>query len=195
MTQTPNATAVQVGMWNTKIAADAKKFQSINRLPVDITNDQMVQLYLLVYPFITTDFVHRSDLQKWAQVISQELSNEIEKLNNQINTLKLELDRHVHIGNLGAPTSPVQELFTKPQLSMWKAKPEDQQFKYGESLITDTSKYSSNSTHRLPTADASNTSTKLKISVLFDKQLKFVPFDENVESRIAEPNVFSNTGI
>jgi len=184
-----------IGMWNPEAAQNVKNALSINREPIDYTKDQMIQLYLMLYPFIAADFSHRDDLFNWAKKQLEQQTEKVDELNEKLATLKSELDSHAHIGNMGSPTSPASAVQPISQVSTepWATQPEDQDFKYGESLVTDSSTYSSNITHRKPQEDSVNISRNNTepIAVSYNEQLKMIPFDVGGD-QIKEEDEFAN---
>jgi len=197
----PNSRGTQsnpafIGMWNPEAAANIKNVLSINRNPIDYTKDQMIQLYLMLFPFIAADFAHRDDIFKWASKQLKEYKEKVDDLNKQFKVHKTEYDTHKHIGNMGAPTTQPVKPMTKIEHKTWNTLPEDSDFKYGEKLVTDNSQYSNNITHRKPNTDSTNIK-RIKtnpIASSYSKQLKMVPFDIGGD-KIKEEDKFANTGV
>lgn len=164
-----NIDKLNIGIWNPLLAADPKKFASINISPEDITLDQLIQLYLLLYPLIVADFASRIDLQSWASDIKKEMGIKFKQLST-------DLTKHVHVGNLGSPTTPP----TQPiSISEWTKTPEDPDYKQGEMAVTNASTYTNKISHRDPMKTFSNVTlvNVLPISSEYAKRLILVPFD------------------
>lgn len=174
----PNSSIEEIGAWNKQLASDVKKLESFNLTPVEVTKDQLIQLYLLLYPFIASEYVHRSDLVKWEEKIRQEFLTELQKINSSIESLKTFDITHVHSGVTTGPGSSAVAAGAPPvtqSAEAWKAKPED--YKQGEGLITGGSNYTQSMNHRDPKKDATGYSPKIKISDEFKKAEKYKPFD------------------
>jgi len=163
----PNANAAQIGMWNKTITPESKQFKSINRSPVELTEDQLIQLYMLLYPFIASEFSHRQDIKKWADDFMKKYNDDQSKQSSDILG-------HTHSnGNNGSPTgAPLQSIST-PDLSIY---PEDSDYKKGEALIAKTSKFSKLLLHRHPAQD-SGVDGKLKVPDEYKRQDILIPFD------------------
>lgn len=194
----PEASAIRVGMWNAGIVGNVRKFDAFNRQPIEVTKDQLGHLYLLLYPMMASEFVHRTDMYKYIEMIMQQQQQRYDELNKKFIKLKNQLDMHTHIGNMGLPTSnpriaPAQpvEGFQELQIELWTAKPEDSDFKSGEGHIvkaTDTVP-ALQQRNKLPAEKVLNTADEYKI----EEQVKIIhlpPFDIEEEG-IEEPDDFS----
>jgi hypothetical protein len=196
----PNANTIQIGMWNASIASDYEKISSFNREPIQVTGDQIKHLYLLLYPLVASEFVHRSDLENWAETIMQQFQEKIEDLNKQLSQQKQDLDSHTHLGNMGSPTSPptiapAQPVsgFTLPKLEMWNSKPEDDEFKFGESIIIraiDATPSLQQRDVKSSAGQTKNTADEFKIENQIADGQYLHPFDVE-DDNINEPNTFS----
>lgn len=160
---------LNIGIWNPLLAINPKKFAAINISPEDITLDQIIQLYLLLYPLIAADFSARTDLQSWASDIKKEMSE-------KFNQLSTDISSHIHVGNLGSPTSiPTKSI----SITEWIKNPEDPDYKQGERIVTNISTYTNKIDHRDPTKTFPNVVlvNVLPISVEYAKRLILIPFD------------------
>lgn len=129
--QAVNDSAFHVGTWNKVVATDIRKFKAINRRPIDITKDQMRKLYMFLFPFIASEFVHRNDLETWAITVKSELLAEFTSF---VTSLVSDFNKHTHFGNLGSPTSnPIMPLVST--LNAWNTNPEAVPNKFSESVI------------------------------------------------------------
>jgi len=167
-----------IGIWNPSIATDPTKFGQINITATEIAKDQLIQLYIMLYPFIATEFAHRSDLQNWASTMRDQFRSNIDETNIKLDLLTQEAKNHFHTGQGAVPSATAKALKT-PSISLWKALPEDKDFREGEQFIVDNSSYTKAITHRNPSVDAKHSKTKLFISKLFAVILKFTPYDVN----------------
>jgi len=160
-----------IGAWNQFVALDPKKFLTVNLSPIQITEDQLIQLYLMLYPMIVADFTSRADNLAWARDIHLAMTqNDIEH--------STALNSHVHIGNMGVNTSPP---LTDLSIEPWKEQPEDPQYKEAESFVTNASLYSTSIEHRNPALDNPNISrvNVVDINTQYSSKLIYVPFDTN----------------
>lgn len=197
---TPNTNTLQLGMWDETIVSDLNKLNTFNRDQIDITKDQLRHLYILLYPFIAAEYVHRSDLHKYMATITKEFQDKIDILNQQHDKLKKEMDLHTHIGNLGGPTSPVTiapaqpvQGFTQLELELWKSQPEDDIFKLGEELIVNENNAIPTLQQRdpdKPAKNVKNTSEAIKVENQISGGEVLAPFDVE-EGNLVEPNTFS----
>lgn len=196
----PNTNTLQLGMWDESILVDLDKLNTFNRDQIDITKDQLRHLYVLLYPFIASEFVHRSDMHKYIATITKEFQDKVDILNEQHRALKKEMDLHTHIGNLGGPTSPVTiapaqpvQGFTQLELELWKSQPEDDIFKLGEELIVSENDMIPSLQQRDPDKAAinvENTSEDIKTDNQISGGDILPPFDVD-EGNLVEPNTFS----
>lgn len=197
----PNATRFHIGMWNPTVLMDARKIKTFNRQPIDVTKDQTKYLYTLLYPFIASEFVHRTDMFNYITKLMEQFQAEIRSLNQQLSSLHSQVTSHTHIGNLGSPTSPSNinpaqpgfPGYTKPELKLWKTKPEDNEFKFGESLILAARQSIPALQKRNPNKAADkvvNTKDAHKITSQLAKGDYLAPFDIEEDS-IDQPSKFS----
>lgn len=180
-------------MWNPDLVIDANKLGSLNRQPVEITEDQLIQLYIMLYPMIITEFVHKADFVAYINAMKAEFEAQIQSLNSQLAALTLNYNNHIHTTPSGpAAPIPILSQASAPSLTGWTVSPVDPQFSLGEKLITFFSQYSSKIEHRLPLTDLPNTGTSRKISELFNKRFKYVPFDIEEMGESMAPDSFAN---
>lgn len=173
-------------MWSPEAASNIKKTLSLNMTGMDVAKDQLIQLYYMIYPFIASEFTHRDDIQRWATDINNDFSDKIDTLNSDIADMHTDLQSHVHIGNMGSPTSASVDtslspiIYTLPQVEIWTSLPEDDTYKHGESQVTTSSSYTKNILHRNPSSKAKNynPAQEIEVTAIFDAAYKFVPFDQ-----------------
>lgn len=97
---------VQIAAWNQPLAIDPTKRKALNRDPLGITIEQSRTLYTLLYPMMAQDFKHRDDLYAYIVALKKEIEALRKDTNQQLATLKQQINAHVHVGNLGSPTAP-----------------------------------------------------------------------------------------
>ena len=173
-------------LWSPDAASNIKKNLSLNMTGLEVAKDQFIQLYFMVYPYIASEFVHRDDLQRWATDINEDFQNKIDKLNDEISNLHQELQSHIHIGNMGSPTSSSMDsklspiVYTKPVVEIWSFLPEDDKYKHGEKQVVTDSNYTKNLLHRNPDSKAENytPAENIEVTTIFGDAYKFIPFDE-----------------
>ena len=189
----PNDNPISIGMWNVAAAADPRKITAFNRPPSEITRDQLRQLYVLLYPFIAADFVHRTDMSQWVTQMGSEFDTILSTYyQDMIQWVKTNHDTHQHIGNNGAPTSPafsVSPFSEPPELKRWSTHIEDAQYKNGEQHIT-------TSLLGMLTRDTQADiaiSTAYNISLLLAGGDIITPFDVALESAIDNNTLYSTT--
>ena len=184
MSHKANVNAASLSAWNKKVALTTIKRDALNRDPIDVTKDQIRQLYVILYPFIAADFLHRTDNEMFEEKIHQEMKDKINDFNNKIKQwVSTQLNMHQHIGNNGAPVSPpsaVKAIGNMPELDLWETTPENGNFTNGEDHIVKANKMikSKNIKHR----DKSNNKkikTKYLISNLLSGGNILIPFDIN----------------
>jgi len=158
-----------------------------------VTKDQILPLYLLLYPFLVSDFSHRSDIQNWAMDMKEEMKKVVEDLDSKLNM-------HTHVGNLGYPTSTTKE--SVPSIifntQIWRTQPEDDKYVFAEKLIVSSSPYSKNMVHRDPLVDNENVKDKGRegIPVQFRKVVGSVPFDiSGLEDEFLTGNEYAGSEI
>lgn len=176
-------------MYNKDLLSDVKKLKAINITGKDLTKDQLIQAYILLYPFIASEFVHREDMILFISKLKLEFDTEVEKLNLKLDLLTKEAQNHIHAANGTAPSVSAKTL-TAPSLTLWKTEPND--FTFGESLITDSSSYTKNLNHRTPSAEPTQFTPKVSISTAFTQAIKFVPFDIGGDQLNTGDNSFVN---
>ena len=162
-----------IGLWSDYVAIDPKKLATINLSPIQITEDQLIQLYLMLYPMIVADFTSRADNFKWEQNMHKEMDDKLSIHSKALNT-------HVHTGNMGAPTSPITSIPGQDlTIESWTTHPEDRDYKEAEGYVTSSSKYSSSIEHRDPSKDSADISrvNVVDINSQYSSKLIYVPFD------------------
>lgn len=172
-----------IGLWKTDIAANPNKSGAINMTGIEVAKDQLIQLYLMLFPFIVSEFAFRSDIQTWAKTILDEIDKKFKIFNTKHDTLVDQVQSHTHQGVQPGPgtTGPAFANFIKPSLSAWTSNPEDQQFKEGENLITSNSDFTTAINHRVPSKEPSSPG-KIDVVEEYSKTVKFIPFDANNSS-------------
>jgi hypothetical protein len=179
-------------LWKSTLSEDIKKLLSITIEPADFTKDQLVQAYVLLYPFIASEFVHRTDLIEWENTIKAEFDAKVEKLNAQIKAFNKSLITAIGLITIATPGASAMgsmQAVPDPALDTWSSKPDD--FKFGESLITDTDSYS-DITHRSINKPAEKYVAKISTPEVFNKTQKLVPFDAEANSFTTHDNKFAN---
>jgi len=107
MPNKPNDADVQLSAWNQELVFDRTKRAALNRDSLDITLDQMKQLYVLLYPYIQADFKHRDDIYRHLEDFKKHLNTIIADFNTKLTQLKVEIDTHTHFSAApGSPTTP-----------------------------------------------------------------------------------------
>ena len=175
----PSVNITDYGMWLHKVITD----DFVNMTGLEIAKDQLIQLYFMLYPFIAAEFVHREDMLNWATKMHDEHKKAIDELNNKIDTLVSEMQKHIHVGNMGSPTgpsidssmSPIQ--YTQPKHTAWKTMPEDKDYKYGEKQVTEDSSYTNGIKHKNPEEDSKNYTPEIDNIKEFNDASKFIPVD------------------
>lgn len=171
-----NDDPVSIGMYSKEVLSSPKSLSAINTTPSDITKDQILQVFLLMYPYISADFIHREDVEKWAAKMLSEFNQKIEDLNAKMDAMASDIKTHNHIHPQGPTTALVTPMtFQTPKLEPWTSKPKD--FTFGDNLITSRSGYTSIMDHRNPKQDPSDVSPKVSISTAYNKLIKMTPFD------------------
>jgi hypothetical protein len=139
---TPNPDSSIPGGWNGNISINPRKNESFHRSSMDVTEDQMKEVYRLLYPFIASEFVHRSDLAAYTMQIKKEFDLELKRVNAIIDQLLQIIQNHTHISAPpGSPTSPIFVLLPSLEISSWSSLSEDPEFKHGENHILPKDKY------------------------------------------------------
>ena len=166
----PSASREHIGIWFGGNISN-KEMEAINLAGKAHTEDQLIELYLLLYPFIASDFSFREDIQSWAKKVKDEFSLKLKKFNTA-------LELHIH---------PVEGLATLnseslSSLEQWDTEPED--FNSGDKAITSSSDYTDRAKHRDPnyTAKDINRANSTSVSDKYESLNKYRPFDINKES-------------
>lgn len=175
-----------VGAWNRDLVIDRVKMKTLNKPGLDITLDQLRQLYALLYPLIQADFKHRDDLYNYIEELKKELEKQRTDTNQQLSTLHSWLSSHIHTGNLGAPTSPPvspDTLITISKLS--DIKTEDTNFiKEGsthvETVVLPSHEYLIRNTNKNKKVKISGSAKFIEDLLSKDAKI-FVPFDVGEE--------------
>ncbi len=169
-----------IGLWKTNIAANPNKSGAINMTGIEVAKDQLIQLYLMLFPFIVSEFAFKSDVQTWAKTILDEIDKKFQAFNTKHDLLVDQIQSHTHSGvQTGPGTSAVPVAnFVKPSLTAWTSNPEDQQFKEGENLITSSSDFTTAINHRNPSKEPSSPG-KIDVAKEYSTAVKFTPFDAN----------------
>jgi len=177
MSKTPPRLAsddmASIGGWSTMAAADIKLNSAINIKPSDLTKDQVIQLYCLMFPYISGEFVHRDTMMSWYNALVVDFTAKIQALNSQIETLTALLKNHSHPNN-GSPSSDLTSI-SAPKLDIFNTVPEN--FKDGDSKIVESSAYSTAMPHRNPIVPSALSTPKVDFVSAFNSTLKLVPFD------------------
>lgn len=163
-----------IGGWSPKVAANLKQYTVINIKPGDLTKDQIVQLYCLLYPYISGEFVHRDTIMSWYNALVADFTAKIETLNAQLESLTATLQSHTH-PETGGTTSAPTSTFTAPKLEIFNTPPEN--FKDGDNKIVDASSYTLSMPHRNPVVPSVLSTPKVDFVESFNSTLKLVPFD------------------
>jgi len=160
-----------IGMWSDYVSMDPQKLQTINLSPIQITEDQLIQLYLMLYPMIVADFRSRIDSAKWEKDIHEEMTNILDQHAEEFNS-------HMHIGNMGANTSPASTLATIT-IEPWTKHMEDDDYKDAEAYVSTSSTYTDALSHRDPEKDDGMISrvSVPSINEQYSSKLIYVPFD------------------
>ena len=198
MPRQANVSTMSLGAWNKKIALQRDKVGALNRDPLDITKDQIRQLYAILYPFVAADFVHRTANERFEEKVLDEVKQIIKQFNTDVKRwVATELNMHQHIGNNGAPVSPptaVKNIGDLPELKAWESLPENGNFMDGEDHIVDANKGvpAKNIRHR-----DTKGNDKVKTKYPINKQLSggpiLTPFDINDKSILESKEKFGDT--
>lgn len=182
MPNKPNDADVVVGAWNQDLVIDRVKLKTLNKPGLDITLDQIRQLYTLLYPFIQADFKHRDDLYNYIEELKKELEKQRKDFNQQLASLHSWASTHTHIGNLGSPTSAPVVADTQiviPPIS--DIKTEDALFVEngcGHVIVTNTPKKEYTQRDTTSNENITITGNAKQIEDLLTKGAKiFIPFD------------------
>lgn len=188
---------VDYGLWANKVFTE----DFVNMTGIEVARDQFIQLYMMMYPFISAEFAHREDVSNWAIKQLEEQTTEIDRLRKEIEQLKEEIQRHVHMGNMGSPTGPSIETtmqpitYTLPDPQQWKTLPEDADYKFGEEQVTEDSTYTKGLKHKHPTEGSKNYSPEIDIVGEFNEANKFVPIDVEPNNIDTGDSNFINQGV
>jgi len=199
MASNPNDNPLALGNWNLDIALDPEKAAAINREPIDITKDQVRQLYQILYPFIAADFVHRTDNAELHTKILEEVTEKINNYNTGISTwITSFLNTHTHIGNMGAPTSPptaIKKIEDPEKMEPYEAQPEDGNYSKGEGHIISAQSLDGLNINHRDTDENVNINTSHNIAEQLIGGLSIIlPFDsEEDQSSIVSNEDFANT--
>jgi len=193
-----NINKISLGAWNKKVALTTIKRDALNRDPLDVTKDQIRQLYVILYPFIAADFVHRSANELFEEKVLDEMKKAASEFNKSLKQwVSTQLNTHQHIGNSGAPVSPpsaIKPIGNTPDLDVWESLPENGKFTDGEDHIVKANKMvpSKNINHR-------DKKTNRKVHTIYniDKLLSggniLTPFDVNPKSVLDDNDNFGET--
>lgn len=190
--KTPNADRVQLGMLTEETLTELQS-KMINILPSDITKDQIVQLYLLMYPFIASEFVHRMDLKKYIDNALDEFNKNISDFNSRLDSMANTINTHTHTSySPNTLTSTPPASVSSPSLDSWSTRPEDGGYHSGEDAIVETSNYTNIMKHRDPSFDAglSNTSKSVDVVDIYSSNNNFVPFDMSGDKLITDDGMY-----
>ena len=106
-----NSNPIQQGMWGLGLGV---KSLGINKKPSDVTKDAILQSYLLIYPYVQDDFIHKTDFASFISAYTSGVDKTIDNLQTRIdelidivNELASNYGTHTHIAtSIGAPTTP-----------------------------------------------------------------------------------------
>lgn len=140
-----------MGTWNPELAADIQKVRTFNLTANELTKDQLIQLYLILYPYIAAEFSHRDDLQAWADAFFAKLNATFEKFNGQIEAMATSIKTHEHpvAGTAAGPSTTLPSMTTP---SIGGEFPVTTGFSAGQKNIVESSRYSRVIKHRNPDA-------------------------------------------
>jgi len=187
-----------IGSWAVRLAGDIKKLQTFNLSPVEVTKDQLIQLYILLYPFIASEYVHKDDLELWAKDIKDEIKKEFEKTNKSIESIDSALKSHSHTVQVlpnthkGGTDSTIAST-TIESADTFSTQPKAHNT--GEQdYVAETSNYTKSMKHRNPRKTAKEFSPVLSVSEEFSNASKYRPFDVDESTVDTGDNEYVNNG-
>lgn len=173
--------------YSAKIASDPKKLMSLNIKPSDTTKNQLPELYIMLYPFIAGEYVHREDFYNYTNAMKKEFDVLVKAFNAQVKALTTLIQTHIHPS--AVPVSPSVTQFSTPEFKTWTTDP--LLFTFGEQLITPASNYSTSIDHRNPLMKTTSYSPVKSITTEYLTSLKLVPFDMDFGEEVGSSSYYT----